>query len=211
MADLELMLPDVVTSGNLNTMQLPDSDVYNYWNFYNNRILTIDGEITDWDYCIVKNIININLIDKGVKKDKRQPIILLINSCGGLLNITNSIIDIIKASITPVWTVNMGEALSGGGLIFLAGERRFTTANSWAMTHAGNGGVAGNYNETVEQTKVWSEQVKNMGSYILERTGLEEKVWKKYKNKDWWLNADQQIEYGFATDKLNSLEDIWRA
>lgn len=210
MDNLELLLPTVATGGNLATMQLPNVGDYNYWNLFNNRILCVDGEIEDWDYNIVKSIIQFNFEDMGKSKEERKPIILLIDSCGGLLSIMFSIIDTIKISETPVWTVNMGEALSAGSLIFLAGEKRFTTQNSWCMTHPGSGGISGNFNETQEQQKVWKEQVEKMGAYIMERTGMEEKTWKKYKNKDWWLNSDQQIEYGFATDKLNSIADLWR-
>lgn len=77
------------------------------------------------------------------------------------------------------------------------------------MAHAGSGGLQGNYSETKEQSKVWDEQVKKMGEYIMTRTGLDEKTWKKYRNKDWWLNANQQLEFGFATEMLESLDSIW--
>ena len=208
METMELMLPEIATTGNLSTMQLPEIGDYNFWQLYNNRILTVEDNITEWDYHIVKDILKINMEDFGKPKEERKPIIILINSNGGFLDITNSIVDTIKISTTPVWTVNMGNALSGGCIIFLAGEKRFTVNNSWTMTHPGSGGVSGNYNETVEQTKVWNEQVKNMGSHIMERTGIDDKTWRKYKNKDGWLNADQQIEFGFATDKLESLDQI---
>lgn len=208
MENLELIIPDVKTSGELPSMQLPEIGDYNFWKLFNNRMITLDDEITTWDYHIAKDIILINKEDMGKSKEERKPIILLINSCGGLLDITNTILDVIKLSTTPIWTVNMGSALSGGCLIFLAGEKRFTTENSWCMAHAGSGGVQGNYNETVEQTKVWNEQVKKMGEYIMSRTGIDEKTWKKYKNKDWWLNVNQQIDFGFATDKLESIDQI---
>lgn len=207
--ELSLVLPEVNTGGNLSTMQLPDIDSYNYWNFYNNRILTIDGEITDWDYNIVKNIIGINIADRNIPIEERKPIIILINSNGGLLDITNSIIDTVAMSNTPVWTVNMGSALSGGCLVFLSGEKRFTTVNSWLMAHEGSGGIQGSYSESKEQSKVWDIQVKNMGAYIMNRTGLDKKIWQRYKNKDWYLNCDQQIEYGFATDKLENINQLW--
>ncbi len=208
MEGLDFVVPTVESKGDVSTMQLPDIDQYNYWNLLNNRIITLDGEITDWDYCVVKTIIQINIMDKGIDLDKRKPIIFLINSNGGLLDITNSIIDTIAASQTPVWTVNMGNALSGGCMIFLAGEKRFVTSNSWAMAHAGSGGVQGNYSETQEATKVWAAQVKRMGEYIMSRTGIDNKTYNKYKNKDWYLNADQQIEFGFGTDKLESIDQI---
>lgn len=208
MDGLDLVVPAIETNGNVATMQLPDIDQYNYWTFFNNRILTLDGEITDWDYSIVKSIIQINMADSGIDVDKRKPIILLINSNGGLLDITNSILDTIEISKTPVWTVNMGNALSGGCMIFLAGERRFTTSNSWAMAHAGSGGIQGNYSETKEAQKVWDAQVKRMGEYIMSRTGMDTKTYNKYKNKDWYLNADQQLDFGFATERLESIDQI---
>lgn len=208
MDGLDLVVPAIETNGNVATMQLPDIDQYNYWTFFNNRILTLDGEITDWDYSIVKSIIQINMVDSGIDVDKRKPIILLINSNGGLLDITNSILDTIEISKTPVWTVNMGNALSGGCMIFLAGERRFTTSNSWAMAHAGSGGIQGNYSETKEAQKVWDAQVKRMGEYIMGRTGMDTKTYNKYKNKDWYLNADQQLDFGFATERLESIDQI---
>ena len=209
MDGLELLLPEISTAGSLPSMQLPDIGDYNFWKMYNNRILALDDEITTWDYHIVKDVINFNMADIGVAREDRKPIIILINSNGGLLDITNSILDTIKASTTPVYTVNMGNALSGGCLIFLAGERRYTTANSWCMAHAGSGSIQGNYGDTKEAQKVWDAQVKSMGEYIMERTGIDVKTYNKYKNKDWYLNADQQIEYGFATDKLTNLDDIF--
>ena len=208
MDGLDLVIPTVESSGNAATMQLPDIDLYNYWNLYNNRILTVDGEITDWDYSVVKSILQINIADRKIDVKDRKPIILLVNSPGGLLDVTNSIIDAVSISTTPLWTVNMGSALSGGLMIFLSGEKRFTTSNSWAMAHAGSGGIQGNYAESKEATKVWDAQVKRMGEYIMQRTGIDAKTYNKYKNKDWYMNADQQIEFGFATDKIESIEQI---
>ena len=211
MDNLELILSDVETSGNLNTMQLPDIGDYNFWNMYNNRILSIDGEITDWDAHIIKDIISINLEDKDKMVEERKPIIILINSNGGSLNVTNSIIDAISISKTPVWTVNMGQALSGGCLIFLAGKKRFTIPSSWAMCHAGSVEFQGNFSETKEATKVWETQIKKMGEYIMERTGIDTKTYNKYKNKDWYLDMDQQLQYGFATEQLTNIEDLWES
>lgn len=203
--DLEILLPEVDLDTSLPTMQLPDVGDYNFWKMYTNRILSIDGEITDWDYNIVKSIIGFNLNPKD-----KSPIIILVNSNGGLLDVTNSIIDAINISSIPVWTVNMGQALSGGCMIFLAGEKRFTLPNSWCMTHMGSGGTSGNYDQSKEQQKVWDEQVKKMGEFIMSRTGLDEKTWRKYKNKDWWVNYEQQLEYGFATDALEDIDQILR-
>lgn len=205
---LDLLIPQIETKGNVATMQLPDIDQYNHWGLFNNRILCLDGEITEWDYQLVKSIMQINIADMGVPREKRKPIIMLINSNGGLLDITESIVDMITISTTPVWTVNMGNALSGGCFIFLAGERRFAVKHSYCMCHAGSGGIQGNYSETKEQSKVWDEQVKRMGEYIMSRTGVDTKTYNKFKNKDWYMNLEQQLSYGFATETLESIDQI---
>jgi ATP-dependent Clp protease protease subunit len=209
--DLKYEFEKLSKTLDISKMRFPDVNEYDQWLLYEKRTLLIDECIEEWDYHIVKDIININIEDAGIPKEERKPIILLINSSGGFLHITYSIIDIIKASTTPVWTVNMGEALSGGCLIFLMGERRFAADNSWAMCHAGSGGLQGNYSETKEQSKVWDEQVKSMGNLILERTGMDKRVYNKNKDKDWWLNQEQQLRYGFATDKLANIDEIWGA
>ena len=211
MSDLELLLSDIKTAGNLQDLRYPDIADYNFWRMYNNRILLLEDEIDMWDFHIVKDIINFNMEDKDIPVEEREPIIILINSCGGLLDVTLSICDIIRISETPVWTVNMGSALSGGCLIFLMGERRFTTQSSWCMCHAGSGGLQGNYSETKEQSKVWDAQVKMMGNIILEQSGIDEKIYKRNKNKDWWLDSKQQLEYNFATDEFTNIANVlWR-
>ena len=208
MDNLELIIPDVKTDGDLSTMQLPNIDDYDFWNLYLNRIICIDGEVTTWDYHIVREIIQFNMKDMGIPKEKRRPIILLINSFGGDLEIMFAIVDAIEASTTPVWTVNMGEALSAGGMIFIAGEKRFATKNSWCMTHLGSGTLSGNYNDTVEAKKQWDSQIKKIGEYIISRTNIDEKLWKKNKDKNWYLNAEQQLELGVATDIFESIDQI---
>ena len=57
METIDLVLPEISTSGNLPSMQLPDVGDYNFWHLYNNRILSLDEDITQWDYHIAKDII----------------------------------------------------------------------------------------------------------------------------------------------------------
>lgn len=209
--EIKMEFKKIAQVSDIAKLRFPDINEYNQWKLYERRTLLIDDYIEEWDYHIVKDIINFNMEDEGIPRENRKPIIILINSCGGLLNVTYSIVDIIKTSTTPVWTVNMGEALSGGCLIFLMGERRFATENSWSMCHAGSGGFQGNYSETKEQSKVWDEQVKCMENLILERTSVDRRTYNKNKDKDWWLNQEQQLKYKFATDKFTNIYDIWGA
>ena len=56
--------------------------------------------------------------------DEREPIKIYINSDGGELAAAFSIIDTIKMSKTPVWTINTGCAYSCGLEIFIVGHYR---------------------------------------------------------------------------------------
>ena len=210
MDELLLLLADIEKKvGEVNNMKFPDISQYNFWRMYNDRILLLEESIEPWDYHIVKDIIEFNKEDVGIPIEERKPIIILVNSNGGYLDVTLSICDAISISKTPVWTVNMGQALSGGCLVFLMGEKRFATKNSWAMCHAGSGGISGNYSETKEQSKVWDTQVETMSNIILTQTGMDKKVYGRYKNKDWWLDQEMQLKYNFATDKLTDMDVLW--
>lgn len=202
-------IPLIETGGDVATMSLPNASLYDYWRLFNKRILYLDGEITDSCTDYAREIMMFNIEDICKPREQRMPILFLINSNGGCLDVTNTIVDTIMASETPVYTVNMGNALSGGILIFLAGEKRFAMKNSYAMAHAGSGGVSGTFDQSVEMQKQWDAQVKNMLAYIVSRTSIDEKTMKKNKNKDWYFNQEQQIQYGIATDKLDSLSQLF--
>ena len=194
----------------LDDLKLPEVSNYNFWRMYNDRILLLEEDIEVWDYHIVKDIIEFNKEDMGVPVEERKPIIILINSNGGYLDVTLSICDAIAISKTPVWTVNMGQALSGGCLVFLMGDKRYAMKNSWAMCHAGSGGIQGNYNETKEQSKVWGAQIDVMNNIILSQTGMDKKVYGRNKNKDWYLDLETQLKYNFATDELTDMDILFR-
>lgn len=208
MSEFFLDIPTLTDGTSVENMQLPDSYWMDYWNLATKRFYCIDGEIIEATMEIQKEILIANIKDIGIPKEKRKPIIILINSNGGLLDVTNAIIDTILASTTPVYTVNVGEALSGGALIFLAGEKRFCFKSSYAMLHSGSGGVSGTYEQQKEAGKVYDEQVKEMQKYIIKRTGIDSKIVNRNKNKDWYFNANQQLEYNVATNIIESLDEI---
>ena len=79
---------------------------------------------------IVKHIMQYNKEDIGIEPDKRTPIILYVSSNGGEVDSGFELIDVIMASKTPVFTVNLGYQYSMGFLIGLAGTKRFAMRNA---------------------------------------------------------------------------------
>lgn len=70
-------------------------------------------------------ILSINIADAGKSVSDRKKIIVMINSPGGLLTETMSVAMSMVTSVTPVITVNVGAAYSGGALLLLAGHERY--------------------------------------------------------------------------------------
>lgn len=205
---MELLTIDIPK--NCENMQLPNPDLLEYWALAENRIFYIDTEIDEDTMFIQKEIINFNIIDKGIPKSDRKPIIILLNTPGGNLQETMSICQSIIMSKTPVITVNVGSAYSGGALILLAGHKRYAMKYSKAMIHTGGvSGLSGTYEQTEAAQKNYKKQIDEMGQYILERSKIDEKTFKRNKSKDWFFDEDEQISYGLVDKNLESFDEIF--
>ena len=71
--------------------------------YYDNRILLLNDDISDnlIENCIIY-ILKWNQADKGLSTKDRKPITIYINSGGGDSIIAMQLVDVIKASMTPI-------------------------------------------------------------------------------------------------------------
>lgn len=133
MNDLTIEVP-----ANVENLLLPDPGLLVYYHEKQHRTLWIDDFINEGLLFTVKQILNWNREDAGIPIEQRQPIHMLIFSPGGELDFAFSLIDAIRMSKTPVVTVNMGNAMSAGLYILLAGHKRYAMPSSIAMLHSGS-------------------------------------------------------------------------
>ena len=88
---------------------------------------------------ILETIMQINWDDEQKEADykdwERKPIKLFINSFGGSVYDGLSLVDVIKQSKTPVYTISIGSSMSMGFWIYLAGHKRFVGENTTLMFH----------------------------------------------------------------------------
>ena len=198
--ELQIALPE-----NLEDIKLPSPELVNYWRLSENRIFYIDYEIDVSILEIQRSIVAINIADKDIDPENRIPIKILLDTPGGLLSETMSLASTMIMSKTPVITVNVAEAYSGGCLLLLAGHKRYTFPYAKAMLHTGSGGVCGTYEQTEQAQKNYKKQVDEMGLYILERSNIDEKVYKRNKAKDWYMDANEQVQYGIVSKIITHL------
>lgn len=201
-------LQAILNTSDWANLQLPDPDLLNYYKLAENRIFYVVNDIDLNTLEIQRAIININIADQGIPYEERKPIKILIDSFGGLLSESMSIAYFITQSKTPVYTINIADAYSGAALIFIAGHKRYAMPYSKAMLHTGSGESRGTFEQTEEHQKNYKKQVEGMGNFILERTGMDKKVFGRNKTKDWYFTSNEQVKYGLAHEIVDNIFDI---
>ncbi len=143
-----------------------------------------------------------NTVDKDIESEKRVPIKLYIDSHGGDITAGFTIIDAIKMSKTPIYTINMGSAYSMGLCIFVAGHRRFSYPHASFLFHEGSGGMIGDAGKFKNFSKFYENLLNQLKTFLLDNTKMTPELYKEKDRDDWWFFADEAIEYGFCDEIL---------
>ena len=133
--------------------------------------------------------------------DEREPIKIYINSDGGELAAAFSIIDTIKMSKTPVWTINTGCAYSCGLEIFIVGHYRIAYPFSSFLFHEGYTGFGGDANKFKNYSHFYERLLEMSKQNILDHSTLTEEYYEKIKKDDWWFLAQDAYDLGMC-DKI---------
>lgn len=147
---------------------------------------------------IVKHIMQYNKEDIGIEPDKRTPIILYVSSNGGEVDSGFELIDVIMASKTPVFTVNLGYQYSMGFLIGLAGTKRFAMRNAKFLMHDGSNFVYNSGAKAQDQMEFQRRVEDRIKQYILSRSKITSKEYDSKLRVEWYLFADEAKDKGFC-------------
>lgn len=157
------------------------------------------GDIDEDTGTIVDNYIRFwNTYDKelNIPVEKRTPIKICVDSNGGDLMSTFTVINAIQNSKTPVWTINLGKAYSGGFLIMLSGHKRMAYKYASFLFHEGSTGVQGDANKFQNYADFYKAQRVLMKDYILETTKLTPEEYATKEKDDWWFMVPEALEKG---------------
>ena len=172
-----------------------------------NRHLYIGDITADVADAIDSYIRFFNRLDEEeqIPIEERQPIKILVNSSGGEVMATMTIIDSIKNSKTPVWTINTGTAYSGGFFIFICGHKRFAYPHSSFLFHEGSTGTVGDAHKFNNWADFYKKVLINLRNITLVNTDISEELYDDHSKDDWWLFADEAIELGICDEIINSI------
>jgi len=187
---------------------LPDPGIVNEYTLLQDRRLTLTGEVCLDTIYFSKMLLQWNIEDMGVEPEKRKPIWLYIFSDGGDADVMWSVVDMIIASETPVYTVNFGTCSSAAAYIFMAGHKRYMLKNSHIMIHEGSAGFTGDAGKVRDQFASYDEMLKRLRSYILEQTEIPVKILNRRKNDDWTMDSEEALKYNVCTDIIEKVSDI---
>lgn len=147
---------------------------------------------------IVKHIMQFNKEDKDIAVENRQPILLYVTSNGGEVDSGFELIDIIRNSKTPIYTINLGYQYSMGFLIGLAGHKRYATKNAKFLMHDGSNFVYNSGAKVQDQMEFQKKVEERVKQYILSRSELTSEEYDSKLRVEWYLFADEAKKKGFV-------------
>ena len=187
---------------------LPNPDQVSYYTLERERKIYLDSGIGPENMPLHRMILRWNMEDAGKPVGERRPIRIYIMSYGGDLDYMWAMVDIISASKTPVYTIDVGVAASAASLIFLSGHRRIMLPNSKVIIHEGSAAVSGDAVKVMDATDSYRKELKRMKDYILSRTHIPQQTLNRRKNNDWTIDAAYCLENGVCDLIAESVEDI---
>lgn len=163
-----------------------------------NRKLYLNEGIDQYTvHEVVRHILAYNKDDVGIEPDKRRPILLYVVSNGGEVDSGFELIDTIKCSKTPIYTINLGYQYSMGFLIGLAGHKRYAMNNAKFLMHDGNSFVWDSGAKAQDRMK-FNECVDNrIKDYVIQHSKLTPEEYDSKLRVEWYMFADEAKEKGF--------------
>lgn len=143
--------------------------------------------------------------EENIPVEERKPIKLYINSGGGSLLATFTIIDAIKMSKTPVWTIAVGSAYSGGFFSFICGHRRFAYPNASFLYHEGSAGTSGTASQFANFAAFYKKQLEKLKQIVLTNTIIGEEKFNEIQKEDFWMTAEEAVDFGCADEIITEL------
>ena len=175
-----------------------------YSRLLKDRIIFLGTPIDD----SVANLIMAQLLHLE-SEDPEKDIYVYINSPGGSITSLFAIYDTMKYIKPDVATVCMGLAASAGAVILAGGTKgkRYSLPHARVMLHQPAGGAEGTSKDIEIQAKLITDMREQINGLLAEFTGQDVKKITEDTDRDFWMNAQEALDYGIV-DEVLSERDI---
>ncbi len=168
------------------------------------RTIILSGEV---DKDLAEKVVTQLLLLEAAGDD---PIKVFIDSPGGDVDAGYAIFDMIRFVKPEVYTIGMGLVASAGALIILAApkERRLGFPNSHYLIHQPLSGIRGVATEIEIHAKELEKLRLKLNLLISEETGQDITKVGKDTDRDFWMNAEESMEYGLISKIITKREEL---
>ena len=192
------LVPTVVESSSRGERAF---DIYS--RLLKDRIIFLGTPIDD----NVANLIMAQLLHLE-SEDPEKDISLYINSPGGSITSLFAIYDTMNYISAPVSTVCMGMAASAAAVILAGGAagKRYALPHARIMMHQPHGGAQGQASDIEIQAKLIVQMREQLNEILAEHTGKSVEKVTVDTERDYWMLADEAVEYGVIDSILTRRE-----
>jgi len=148
----------------------------------------------------------------AMAEESTKPIDIYINSPGGHVESGDTIHDVVKfvRSSVPVRMIGTGWVASAGALIYLGAEakNRFCLPNTRFLLHQPMGGVRGPAVDIDIEAREILRMRERINYIIADETGQPIEKVRKDTDRNYWMSAEEAINYGMVSRIVTTLQDI---
>ena len=164
----------------------------------NDRVIILSDEVND----TIASLVVAQLLYLEAQ-DPDKDIHLYINSPGGSVTAGMAIYDTMQYISCDVSTICMGMAASMGAFLMCAGAKgkRYALPNSEIMIHQPMGGMQGQATDMKIHAARILRMREKLNQIMSERTGQPLEIIQRDTERDYFLSAQQAVEYGLI-DKV---------
>ena len=174
-----------------------------YSRLLKDRIIFLGTPIDDG----VANLIMAQLLHLE-SEDPEKDIYIYINSPGGSITSLFAIYDTMKYIKPDVATVCMGLAASAGAVILAGGTpgKRYSLPHARIMLHQPAGGAEGTSKDIEIQAKLITDMRHQINGLLAEFTKKDIDQISVDTDRDFWMTAQEALEYGIVDEVLTQRE-----
>lgn len=144
-------------------------------------------------------------------QDPKKPIHFYINTPGGSVSDGFAIYDTVRLIRAPVTTICTGMSASMGTILMLAPpdkKNRVCLPNTRFMIHQPSGGYRGSASDIEIGAKEILKLRDRLIQIYVEEAGIDGDRVKTDLNRDFWMTADEAVEYGLCDRVIKSLAEL---
>ena len=161
---------------------------------------TVDQELAE------KVITQLFVLDS----DSHDPIRVVISSPGGHVDSGYAIHDVMRCIESPVITIGAGWVASIAVPILFGGDKdkRVSLPNTRFLLHQPSGGAGGQASDIRIEAQEIIKIRERINKLISDETGQPVEKIAKDSDRNFWMNAEEALEYGLVSKIVSSLSEI---